>query len=68
MSAAHVRYDDAIQPITSNGGGIFPLRSRQSTGVGSLHKPTVAVAKSIDDDLEREDDGFDERDIKKKQV
>jgi hypothetical protein len=68
MSAAHVRYDDAISPITSNGGGVFPLRSRQNTGVGSLHKPSVIAAKSIDDDLEGEDDGFDERDIKKKQV
>lgn len=68
MSAAQARYDDAIHPVISNGGGVFPLRSRQNTGVGSLHKPNVTVAKSVDDDLEGEDDGFDERDIKKKQV
>jgi hypothetical protein len=68
MSAAHVQYGDAIHPVTSNGGGVFPLRSRQNTGVGSLHKPNVTVVKSVDDDLEGEDDGFDERDIKKKQV
>jgi len=68
MSTAHARYDDPIHPVTSNGGGVFPLRSRQNTGVGSLHKPNVTVAKSVDDDLEGEDDGFDERDIKKKQV
>ena len=68
MSPAQVRYDDAIHPVVSNGGGIFPLRSRQNTGVGSLPKPNVTVAKSVDDDLEAEEDGFDERDIKRKQV
>lgn len=68
MSAPHVRYDDAVRPITSKGGGVYPLRSRQNTGVGSLYKPSVTVPKTKDEDIEGEDDGFDERDIKKKQV
>lgn len=68
MSAARVHYDDVISPVASNGGGVFPLRSRQNTGVGSLRKPNVTLAKSVDDDLEAEHDGYDARDIKKKQV
>jgi hypothetical protein len=66
MSAPHVHIEDAIRPVASNGGGVFPLRSRQHTGVGSLRLPSVTVAKSVDDDLE--DDGYDARDVKKAQV
>jgi hypothetical protein len=63
-----VRYDDATRPVTSNVGRIFPLRSRQNTGVGSLRSPSVASVKTVDDDIEAENYGFDSRDIKKKQA
>lgn len=68
MATARIQHDDAIKPAVSSGGGVFPLRSRQATGVGSLHNPSVAPTKTVDDYLESEEDGFDTRDIKKKQV
>jgi hypothetical protein len=67
MIVAHVRYDDAIKPVTSNVGGISQLRSRQNSDVGSLRTPRVAPVKTMDD-IEAENYGFDSRDIKKKQV
>ena len=63
-----IQFDDAIQPVISNSGGVYNLRDRTVTGTGSIRTQSLNRQKSKEYDLEREVSNVEERDIHKKQV
>ncbi|KIV78251.1 potassium uptake protein [Exophiala sideris] len=69
MARPQNKVDDAIHPVRSRGGGggIYTLRSREATGVGSLSVKSRGP-RSKADDIDSETNEVDERDIKTKQV
>ena len=67
MADPRVQFDDAIQPTPSNGGGVYTLRSREATGVGSI-RASSQVRRAKQDDIGSESNNVEDRDIKTKQV
>jgi len=67
MSEPRILFDDTIQPVTSQSGGVYTLRSREATGVGSI-RVSSQTRQRKEADLEAETSNVEERDIKTKQV
>ncbi|EXJ95947.1 potassium uptake protein [Capronia coronata CBS 617.96] len=67
MSEPRSQFDDIIEPVPSQSGGVYPLRSREVAGVGSF-RTNSAAKRAKQDALEAEADNIEDRDIKTKQV
>ena len=63
-----IQFDDGINPVVSNSGGVYNLRERTATGTGSIRTSSLNRQTSKEYDLEREVSNVDDRDIHKKQV
>ena len=65
---SRIHFDDAIQPATSIGNGVYSLRQvRSTTGVGSISGPAQAKSRK-QLEAEAESNNAEERDFKTKQV
>ena len=63
MGDTATQVTDSIQPVSSRSGGVYTLRSREPTGVGS-----ISSARRGKDDHDLESSNVEERDFKTKQV
>ncbi|KIX00483.1 potassium uptake protein [Rhinocladiella mackenziei CBS 650.93] len=67
MADPRIQFGDAIQPVASHGGGVYTLRSREATGVGSI-RGTSQTRRDKKEDVDTESNNVEDRDIKTKQV
>lgn len=69
MARPQNKFDDAIHPVQSRGGGggVYTLRSREVTGIGSLPTKSRGLHGKLDG-ADFEANEIDERDLKTKQV
>lgn len=67
MADPRIHRDDAIQPVHSQGGGVYTLRSREATGIGSIPAQSL-TRRGKPDNSDPEANNVEARDLKTKQV
>lgn len=69
MTSAHVQFEeDDLRPVVSESGGVYPLRARSHTGVGSIRTLSVRRTKTKDSTNELEKNDLDDGEFHTKQV